>query len=246
MEEALDMIRAGAQDGIDTICATPHLLEKPTRQRIQFFQERFSSLADEVRAMKLPVRLVLGAEIYFQPDMEPMLDYPALTVNGTGRYLLCEFPMQSIPPNADQTIFHLVMNGTIPILAHPERNLSVLKDETVLEPMLRCGALLQINAGSLEGQFGRRVKKSALSLLSKGMVHFIGSDAHSAVKRPVRLSSAVEIAAQTIGPQGAHVLVDDHPRYALMGEPLPSPMLSISRNEPESLFGKIWKGFTGK
>jgi len=257
-EESLAMVRMAARDGIGTICATPHLMERPGRQRIELFETRFSELDEAIRQEELPVRLVLGAEIYFQPDLERFQDYPALTVNGTGRYLLCEFPMQGIPPGADRVIFQVIMNGIIPILAHPERNLSVLRDETVLEPMLHSGALLQINAGSLEGQFGRRVKKCALSLLKKGTVHFIGSDAHNASSRPVRLSPAVDIAAQVVGPRVARALVDDHPRCVLMGQALPESVVFAPRDEAgslpenlpenlsESLLGKIWKGFTGK
>jgi len=246
LEESLDMVREAAEDGIETICATPHLLERPSRPQIEFFQERFSELAGAIKKERLPVRLVLGAEIYFQPEMERVTEHPALTINGTGRYLLYEFPMQGIPPGAEQIIFHLMMNGTIPVLAHPERNLSVLGDETVLEPLLHSGTLLQINAGSLEGRFGRRVKKCALSLLKKGTVHFIGSDAHNAADRPVRLSPAVSIAAEVVGPQAAQALVDEHPRCVLAGRSLPEPALSMPRAGPESLLGKIWRGFTGK
>jgi len=246
LEESLDMIREAAEDGIGTICATPHLLEKPSLRQLKLFEERFSELVQAIEKERLPVRLVLGAEVYFQPDMEPMPEHIALTINGTGRYLLYEFPMQGIPHGAEQIIFRLVINGTIPILAHPERNLSVLSDETVLEPLLHSGTLLQINAGSLEGRFGRRVKKCALSLLKKGMVHFIGSDAHNAVDRPVRLSSAVSLAAESIGSQAARALVNAHPRCVLEGKPLPEPALSMPREESESLLGKIWRGFTGK
>jgi protein-tyrosine phosphatase len=246
LEESLDMVREAAEDGIETICAAPHLMERPSRGQIELFEERFSELAQAIEKEGLPVRLVLGTEIYFQPELERSADFPALTINGTGRYLLYEFSMQGIPPGAEQIIFQTVMHGTIPILAHPERNLSVLGDETVLEPLLHSGTLLQVNAGSLEGQFGRRVRKCALSLLKKGTVHFIGSDAHNATDRPVRLSPAVDIAAEVVGPQAAQALVDDHPRCVLDGRPLPELALSLPRDGSGSLLGKIWRGFTGK
>jgi len=246
LEESLEMLREAAEDGIETVCATPHLMEMPSRRQAGLFRERYCELTGAVEAEGLPIRLVLGAEIYFQPGMERLTGHPDLTINGTGRYLLYEFPMQGIPPGADEILFRLVMNGLIPILAHPERNLSVLGDENVLEPLLHAGTLLQINAGSLEGLFGRRVKKCALSLLKKGRAHFIGSDAHNAIDRPVRLSPAVSIAAEVIGPQAAQALVDDHPRCVLDGQPLPEPALSIPRGGSDSLLGKIWRGFTGK
>jgi protein-tyrosine phosphatase len=246
LEESLEMVREAAEDGIETVCATPHLLERPSRRQTEFFGERFSELAAAVDRERLPVRLILGAEIYFQPEMGLLSGHSGLTINGTGRYLLYEFPMQGIPPGADEILFQLNISGMIPILAHPERNLSVLRDETVLEPLLKSGTLLQINAGSLEGRFGRQVRKCALSLLKKGMAHFIGSDAHNAADRPVRLSPAVSIAAEVIGPRAARALVDDHPRCVLEGQTLPRPALSMPRQGTENLLGKIWRGFTGR
>lgn len=246
LEESLDMIRAGYREGIDTVCATPHLLERPGQGRIDLFVQRLEQLKDGIKAEGLPVNVLLGAEVYFQPDMERVLDYPLLTINGTGKYLLTEFPMQSIPQGADRVIFNLIMSGTIPIVAHPERNLSVLKDESVLEPFVHSGALLQINASSLDGRFGKGVKKCALSLLKKGLVQLIGSDAHNASDRPVSLQSAVETASQVIGEGQAQDLVTRHPHRILSGEPLPFRTLQSSEELERPLLRKIWKGLTSK
>jgi protein-tyrosine phosphatase len=244
-EESLDMIRMAAADGIHTVCATPHLLERPTRQRVELFTQRLFQLQEQIQAKGFGVQLVLGAEVYFQTDIEQVLDYPALSINGTGRYLLIEFPMQGIPQGAENVIFNLVMSGLVPIVAHPERNLSVLKDEDALEPFVHSGALLQVNAGSLEGHFGRRVKKCAHSLLRKGLVHLIGSDAHDAVNRPIRLRPAVEIASGIIGQEAAQALVSRHPRCILSGQPLPVSGPADSGNLQRNLLKKIWRGISG-
>ena len=246
VEESLDMIRMGYEDGVDTICATPHLMEKPGPARIEMFRERFELLRERVQTAGLSVDLVLGAEIYFQQDMEIVRNYPLLSLNGTGKYLLMEFPMQSIPPGADKTVFNLVMSGIIPIVAHPERNQSVLKDDGILDALVRAGALLQINANSLEGRFGKTVKKCAASLLKKGLVHLIGSDAHNATDRLIRLRAGVECASQIIGRQQAELLVSDHPRRILSGDPLPSECLSPTITAGRGLLQKVWRDITGR
>jgi len=246
IEESLAMVRMGWEEGIRTICATPHLLEAPNRELIDLFASSFQDLKERVLADGPPVNLVLGSEVYFQPEIERVLAFPRLTLNGTGKYLLMEFPMQGIPPGAEKIVFNLIMGGIIPIVAHPERNFSVLRNEAALEPIVHTGALIQMNAGSLEGQFGKQVKKTALSLLKKGLVHLIGSDAHNAADRPVSLRRAVESAAQAVGQEEAQLLVTANPERVLAGEPL-----LINRLLPPEPLGagflrKMWRGMVGK
>ncbi len=246
MEESLAMVRKGWEEGIDTICATPHLMEEPSQEAVDRFTHSFQSFQEQISSHGPPVNLALGSEVYFQTGLEKILGFPGLTLNGTGKYLLIELPMQEIPRGAEQIIFSLVMAGMIPILAHPERNFSVLKDEALLEPIVRAGALIQVNAGSLEGQFGRQVKKTTLSLLKKGLVQLIGSDAHSAASRPVRLTGAVENAAQVVGQEMAQLMVTDYPQRILAGQPLPSNRPLPSEASRRTLLGKVWRGMTRK
>lgn len=246
VEESLAMVRMGWEEGIHTICATPHLLEAPSQRRIDFFVSTFRGFKERVLADGPPVNLVLGSEVYFQPELEKTLAFPLLTLNGTGKYLLIEFPMGGFPPGVEKTIFNLVMSGVVPIVAHPERSLSVLRDETALEPIVRMGALVQVNAGSLEGQFGKQVKKTTISLLKKGLVHLIGSDAHNAVDRPVSLEAAVQGAAQVIGQEKARLLVTANPEKILAGEALPTDYLSPSAAQEGGFLRKVWQGITNK
>jgi protein-tyrosine phosphatase len=246
MEESLAMVRMGWEAGIHTICATPHLMEAPSEEIVNRFASSFQALKERVSARGLPINLLLGAEVYFQPRMEKILGFPRLTLNGTGKYILLEFPMQGIPAGAESIIFDLIMGGGVPIVAHPERNLSVLKDEAVLQPIVRMGALIQVNAGSLEGQFGKQVKKTALSLLKKGLVQLVGSDAHNALDRAIQLRGAVESAAQVVGPDIAQLLVTANPERILAGEALPSYHPLPPESPRSGLLHKVWRGMTGK
>lgn len=246
MEESLAMVKMGCEAGIHTICATPHLMEEPSEEIVDRFVSSFQALKGRVSAHGLSINLLLGAEVYFQLGLEKILAFPRLTLNGTGKYLLLEFPMQGIPPGAENMIFDLVMGGVIPILAHPERNFSVLKDEAVLQPIVRMGALIQVNAGSLEGQFGRQVKKTALSLLKRGLVQLLGSDAHNALDRSIELKGAVECAAQVVGSDIAQLLVTANPERILAGEALSSHHPLPPEPPRGSFLHKVWRGMTGK
>ena len=61
------------------------------------------------------------------------------------------------------------------------------------------GALFQITAGSFTGMFGRDVKKCAVQYAKMGMVHFVGSDAHSFKGRTPSLSKGLRVLGKLTG-----------------------------------------------
>ena len=52
---------------------------------------------------------------------------------------------------------------------------------------------MQINAGSLLGDYGKTVKKTAKKFIKRNMVHILGSDGHNITSRKTRLKEAYEI-----------------------------------------------------
>jgi protein-tyrosine phosphatase len=80
------------------------------------------------------------------------------------------------------------------------------------------GALCQITAMSITGDFGEIPRKSAAILLERRLVHVIASDAHSADYRPPLLSKAVEAAANILGNyEEAERMVKDVPAAIISG-----------------------------
>jgi len=61
------------------------------------------------------------------------------------------------------------------------------------------GALCQVTAMSITGDFGEMVMQCAERLLRHRLVHVIASNAHSSDSRPPVLSQAVEAAAEILG-----------------------------------------------
>ncbi|MCL5982075.1 MAG: hypothetical protein M1571_06130, partial [Firmicutes bacterium] len=92
-------------------------------------------------------------------------------------------PFEEIPSCTENVLFSLLLDGITPILAHPERNARLREDPALLATLVERGALVQINTGSLTGEFGSRVQKLAEELARQGLVHFMGSDAHCPRKR---------------------------------------------------------------
>ena len=120
------------------------------------------------------------------------------TVNGAGKYILLEFPSQVVPPGVKNEIFSLRLNEITPIITHPERNPIIQKDIDILYEFVHMGALIQVRAMSITGDFGGIAMQCAERLLRHRLVHVITSDAHSSNSRPPILSQAVEVAAEIL------------------------------------------------
>jgi protein-tyrosine phosphatase len=76
------------------------------------------------------------------------------TINGAGKYILLEFPSQVVPPGVKNEIFSLRLNEITPIITHPERNPIIQKDIDILYEFVHMGALIQVTAMSITGDWG--------------------------------------------------------------------------------------------
>jgi protein-tyrosine phosphatase len=76
-----------------------------------------------------------------------------------------------------------------------------------------------MNASSIEGIYGKQVKKTALLMLKQCMVHFIATDTHSPRNRQTSIGDIVE-KLKVYCPDQAHSLLCDNPRSIIINEPI--------------------------
>ena len=100
--------------------------------------------------------------------------------------------MTIIPENYLDTFFNLKMKGITPILAHPERYRFIQNDINILKTWIDRGYIIQVDAGSIIGQFGESTKKITHEIINKGYFHLIGSDAHNNKKRNFCIKDAYD------------------------------------------------------
>ena len=138
--------------------------------------ERFSQLQEA--AKDIPVRLVLGAEVLADQLLPQLLRQKKIpTIHGS-RYLLTEFPVDASPDFFQDTLQSLLDLGYIPLIAHPERYLSVCQMPQLVAPWLDMGCHLQLTGGSILGGYGKTVQRTAVYLLQQDFVACVASDAH--------------------------------------------------------------------
>ncbi len=212
MAESLEMSRVAALDGITRVVATPHVKDDACPPAL--VRERVGELNARIAEEDIPLRILPGA------DTDASLDPSLLrghTINGTG-YLLVEFPHVFLPRSAGEVLFRLMVEGIRPIITHPERNCTIMRDPSALLRLVETGALVQITAGSLTGGFGSEARECAFFLLERGVVSFIATDAHSSRGRRPVLSGALKAAGKVLGKERALRLVFSNPEAVLAGE----------------------------
>ncbi len=217
---AIAMAKAALADGVGCIAATPHSLRFPEGVDPAGLEARVASLQEHLEAEQLPLRVVVGVEMVIIVALPQQIDAGRVVGLNRSRYLLLEMPLVEPPPQLEDPIFQVQVRGYVPILAHPERCVGLMRRLDALRPLVERGALVQITAGSLEGTFGRTAQEAAQRLLAAGLAHVIASDAHDAEHRPPRLSRAEALAAAIVGPERAHALVATTPAAILNDQTL--------------------------
>ncbi|RJP84269.1 MAG: tyrosine protein phosphatase [Desulfobacteraceae bacterium] len=216
LHESLEMAEIASKGGIRQIIATPHVSGgKYSPQDISQRTDQFNRLLKQNR---ISVQVYPGAEV--SVSLDPIL-FPKYTLNNTN-YILLEFPHGHLPSYAGKLLLWLCSKGLKPVIAHPERNYSVIRSPEILLKLLNNNIYVQITAASITGDFGVDIKYCADFLLDSGKVDLIASDAHSMQFRTPAISEAVAVAAKKIGNRAAQRLVSTNPAALLAGEEIHS------------------------
>ena len=221
LEDAVDMAREAQADGIDTVCATPHIRHDHDVV-IGELPSRVSALNAELDRRGVEVRIAGGAEVAETAiaglEDEELRD---ATLGRGGRWILLEPAPGPLSASLDAAVESLNRRGFRSVIAHPERHAH--SDVAAhLNRLVDRGALIQVTAAFLEHEHAAPV---ILDLAERGLVHLLGSDAHSArAGRPVALSGGLSALAG-VRRLAAHLdWVSTHaPAAILAGEDLTPP-----------------------
>jgi protein-tyrosine phosphatase len=218
LADALEIARAAAADGITAIAATPHVREDyPTTADAMEGGVRHLRAALEREG--IPIELLPGGEVSVeQLDRLSHDELRRFGLGGNSNFLLIETPYWDFPPPFDEVVVRVRSFGMNPVIAHPERNPAIQADLANVVTLVDQGALIQVTAASLDGRLGSRTRASARKLVDAGLVHLVGSDAHTAGIREAGLSGACKV----IGNEPlARWLTESVPAAIVRDEPLP-------------------------
>ena len=238
LESALQALQDFFHDGVTAVAATPHLnASDPSGSRRERADRAWPELLESVRE-KLPgLELYRGYEIQLDvPDLD--LSDPGLRLAGS-RFALVEFFAFTIPEHSAEALARIVADGYVPILVHPERYWGYDQSMAVVADWRSAGALIQVNGGSLLGEYGAQVRAIAHRFLRDGAVDLVASDNHARPSRNPSLRPVWEYLAGYGFAEQASLLMSTNPRR-ILGDEMP---LSVGRVQSRNWLLRLAQAF---
>ncbi|MCX5661471.1 MAG: protein tyrosine phosphatase [Planctomycetota bacterium] len=190
LEHALGIIQAMVDLGYKGAVVTPHIQPEVFENTEEALAESFRLFEPIAHAhFKGMFRLALGAEYYLDNQlMDSLWNRPddLLRFGPDRSLLLIEFPTISLPTFVPDLLGACRRAKITPVIAHPERYADIHfdhKHENV-RAWRDGGALIQVNLGSLVGQYGSTVRACANALGNHGLVDLVGTDLHRPSQAP--------------------------------------------------------------
>jgi len=202
MEQSLEMARFAVEHGTRRCVFTPHIQPGCYDNDSETIRQVFEAFQQRLAAENIPLQVGMAAEVRVCAELPIMINQDKVPFLGRWQgmqLILLEFPHDQIPLGADRLIDWLIARDILPVIAHPERNQSVMCQPEKIDPFVRKGCLLQITADSVTGLFGDVSQKVALALIRKGMATLIATDAHNMYKRRPTLKAARDALLPVIG-----------------------------------------------
>ena len=214
--QSLEMLKLCAEQGIDTIIATPHFYRR--NESVKSFIERrnVAFLALEVAAsgeglQGLP-KILLGAEVHFYEGINYHEEIDKLVIEGS-HCLLLEMPFERWNRRIFKEVYSLSNRFRI-VIAHVEEYLRYQNEKRDFYELIEMGAILQVNTSGFR-KLGRR--RIVLDLLKMGNGFVLGTDCHNMAERIPDFSKACEVITEKLGRErlgqidllGRSLLADD-------------------------------------
>ena len=217
-EEAFALIDMAHDDGTRTIIFTPHYREPYKKNKTEYLKEVFNNFKVKLNERYPDMQFYLGCEVHYDSEVPELLSKKeVMSYNGT-HYALIEFRYRSTKSQILAAISEVVRYGYTPIIAHVERYAVVVEDEYLIDDILDLGALIQMNADSIMGKQGFKIKHFCHKMLKDEIVDFVASDAHDVKNRPPYLSECYTRVAKKYGEDYAERIFKTNALAVLAGK----------------------------
>lgn len=214
LEESLDLCRIAVADGITRAVVTPHIHPGRWDNTRKSVRQACMDLQRQLERLEIPLQLGFAAEVRLTEEIPEQIVRDEIPFYGDlegYKIMLMEFPHGYLVPGSQKLAAWLIDHGVRPMIAHPERNRQVMKDPAQMQAYLDLGCWLQVTAGSVIGQFGKRSQSVAQYFMNRDEVSLLASDGHNARARPPVLSKVFDHVQQEFGSERANRLFIETP-----------------------------------
>jgi len=237
LDESVDIARMAGRTGVRTIVATPHIRADYPFELTEI-DARVADVNRAIAAAGVAVDVVPGAEIA-NDEIARLSDAELrqLSLGRSGRYVLLETPYRSLGAGGlEPFVRGLASRGFRVVVAHPERNTRLI-EPTHVDRLIALGALFQLTAGSLLGDFGQGTRDRAVELVRHGRAHVLGSDSHRADGRPLALATvAGSVLPGLVSESECRAILVERPQAILAGAEIDLPPLRPARRSLRKRF----------
>lgn len=218
LSESIEMAKKAVEQGIDTIVATPHHLNNQYENPKQTIIDRVVGFNKVLLEEKIDLNVLPGQETRIYGELVEGYESGEILPIDHTQYVLVEFSSSHVPRYTEKLFYDLQMKGLIPVLVHPERNQEIIEHPELLYQLVKKGALTQVTAASICGDFGKKIKSFSLQLIEANLTHFIASDAHNTSNRTFKMREAFDVIQAKYGNEmvylfeenAAHVIEGNH------------------------------------
>lgn len=195
MEESIRMARQAAAGGVNYIAASSH--GNYYDYTVQEYVRKFRLLQKELNRQQIPVKIFPSMEIFMnERAMQLILDRELLFINHT-KYLMIEFDFRE----------------------SPERYTFIQEDPELAYYLAERGCVLQVNKGSILGEFGKKCREMAIWMMDDGIVQVIASDAHDSLHRTPQMDELIHYLEQRYTSMEIKMWLSENPSRILKGNP---------------------------
>lgn len=187
---SLQIAEQYVQYGFTHVISTPHFY--PSEESVDDFllkcDHLYYQLGRLMRKNRIYLNIIQGAEVMLCPELLKMDDIHRLCIDNTS-HMLVELPWNQFPPWTKDVLFELALDGIVPIMAHPERNVEIYNNFGQFLKLVDSGMKTQINANSI---FQPSLRKKIIRLLFKNnAVSYIATDCHQPDDRIQKFNKAL-------------------------------------------------------
>lgn len=242
LNQSKKMVQQAAEFGITDLASTPHFNEFIDSGYTSKIDLKFKEIKEFVLSSNLDLNLHSASEVLLDSKLLDWVNFQKYLHGKENNYILFELPHFFEFSKISKTIFDLKLKNVTPVLAHPERSVKIQESPEILIQWSNQGCVMQMNAGSILGQFGKRCKATSEKFISAGVINLFASDAHEPDRRNYRtLKNAKEFINKNYDEEFSDILFNKNPSSILNSKPV-----KFFKTDSESLRGNKLKYFISK
>lgn len=187
IEESINILSFLSNNGVKNVFLTPHYVQN-SRFNANNRKKKsiFNKLQKEVIKNNININMYLGNEVYINDNIVELIKKDEIMTLNDSKYILIELPVLNYDKNIKNTLHNLIVQGYIPIIAHPERYKYIDSKLELYKELKELGCLFQGNIPSLYGSYGYKPKYILTKMLKNDLIDFLGTDSHHVPKYKIK------------------------------------------------------------